>query len=148
MSDKLFFEDIQIGDTFVGDTVHVHRDKILSFATEFDDQPMHLDAAAAKAMGLNDIIAPGAYIFALTAKSQRSIWKRFDMLPSGLGIKVSFVLPLYPDDTLTGHMEIVAVRPSSKPGRGWIDTKVIFKNQNGKDAVESSASLLLRCQSP
>ena len=147
MSDKLYFDDIRAGDSFVGDTVHVQRDTMLSFAAEFDDQPMHLDGDAARAMGLKDVIAPGAYIFALTAKSQRGIWKRFHMLPSGLGINVSFLLPLYADDTLTCHMDILGVRESSKPGRGWLDTKCLFKNQDEKDAVESTAALLLLSRS-
>jgi acyl dehydratase len=143
MTDKLYFEDIKVGDSFIGDTVSAEREKMLSFATDFDDQPMHLDAEAARAMGLKDIIAPGAYIFALTAKMQRAIWNRFHMLPSGLGINVSFLLPVYADDTLTGHMEVLATRPSSKPGRGWVDTRVMCKNQNGEDAVETKGSLLL-----
>jgi acyl dehydratase len=146
MTDKLYFEDIRVGDRFTGDEVQVEREKILAFAMEFDDQPMHLDQAAARRMGLKDIIAPGAYIFALTAKAQRAIWHRFHMLPSGLGIQVSFLAPLYGGDSITGEMEILATRPSSKPGRGWIDSKVTFRNQTGSTAVESSAALLLTCR--
>ncbi len=146
MTSKLYFEDIQVGDQFVGDTVVAERDKMLSFAEEFDNQPMHLDADAAHAMGLKDIIAPGAYIFALNAKTQRAIWKRLHMLPSGLGIRVSFLLPVYAGDTLTAHLEVLATRPSSKPGRGWIDTKVTIKNQTGGVAVDSEAALLLICR--
>ena len=146
MTKKLYFEDIQVGDKFVGDTVVAEREKMLSFAADFDDQPMHLDADAARGMGLKDIIATGSYIFALHAKSQLAIWKRFHMLPSGLGIQISFLMPMYAGDTLTGEMEILATRPSRKPGRGWVDAKVIFKNQNGDEAVESKAALLLKCR--
>lgn len=146
MPDKLYFEDIQTGDKFIGETVIVRREKMLSFATEFDDQAMHLNPDAAQAIGLKDIIAPGAYIFALTAKSQRAIWKRWHMLPSGLGINVSFMLPVYAGETLTAHMDILATRPSSKPERGWLDTKVDFLNQNDEIAVECTAAMLLICR--
>ncbi len=143
MTSKLYFEDIQVGDKFVGDTVVAEREKMLFFAEEFDNQPMHLDVDAARAMGLKDIIAPGAYIFALNAKSQRAIWKRLHMLPSGLGISVSFLLPVYAEDTLTAQLEVLATRQSSKPGRGWIDTKVTIRNQSGDVAVDCEAALLL-----
>lgn len=146
MTSKLYFEDIQVGDKFVGDKVVAEREKMLSFAAEFDDQPMHLDVDAAHVMGLKDIIATGSYIFALHAKSQLAIWKRFHMLPSGLGINISFMLPVYAEDTLTGRMEVLATRQSSRPERGWIDAKVTFENQNGDDAVESKAALLLICR--
>lgn len=146
MSDRLYFGDIQTGDKFVGDTARVEREQMLTFAAQFDHQPMHLEPEAARQMGFRDIVACGAYIFALTSQSQCAIWKRWHMLPSGLGIKVSFMLPLYADDTLTAHMDIIATRPSSKPTRGWVDTRIDFLNQNGETAVECGGAMLLLCR--
>ncbi len=144
MTELLYFEDIRAGETFVGETVVVERDRMLAFAAEFDDQPMHLDAAAARAMGLDDIIAPGAYIFALTGKALLAIWKRLHFLPSGLGIEVSFVRPVYAGDTLTAHVEVTAIRPSSKPGRGWLETKTSYLDQNGETAAKTAGTWLLK----
>ena len=44
---KLYFEDIEVGQKFVGDTVTVDRRKMLSMAADFDDQMMHTDVEAA-----------------------------------------------------------------------------------------------------
>ncbi len=143
MADKLYFEDFAAGDSFVGTPVDVEREQLLWFAREFDDQAMHLDADAARAKGLDDIIAPGAMIFALTSRSQRDIWKSIHMLPSGLGIEISFLRPVYAGDTLTVHVEVPAVRPSSKPGRGWVDTLTKHHNQHGTVVAEGRGSWLV-----
>jgi len=143
VTEKLYFEDVSVGDTFVGVSVAVDRDQMLWFAQEFDDQAMHLEAEAAQAMGLKDIIAPGAHIFALSSRSQREIWKRLHMLPSGLGIEISFLRPIYAGDTITAHVDAAAVRPSSKPGRGWVETKTRYLNQHDEIVAEGGGSWLL-----
>ncbi|PHQ70994.1 MAG: hypothetical protein COB93_04205 [Sneathiella sp.] len=146
MAQKLYYDDIKIGDTFTGATVTVDHDKMLEFAVEFDDQPMHLDASAARAMGLKDIVANGAYTFALNSKSVTKIWQQWHFLPSGLGIEVSFTRPIYAGDVLTGEMEVLSVRPSSNPGRGWLETIFRASNQDGEVAFTTKANFLLLCR--
>lgn len=148
MTDKLYFEDIAVGDSFNGTPVAVEREQMLWFAHEFDDQGMHIDPAAARAMGLDDIIAPGAMIFALTSKMQRDIWKGLHMLPSGRGIEIDFQRPVYAGDTLTAHTTVPAVRPSSKPGRGWIETITSYANQHGETVAETKGTWLLVSRPP
>jgi acyl dehydratase len=116
---------------------------MLHFAALFDDQPMHLDAAAAREMGMRDIVACGAYTFALSSRIATKIWQQWHFLPSGLGLELSFLAPLFAGDTLTGEMEILATRPSSKPGRGWLDTLLTCRNQDGKVALTTKAHFLL-----
>jgi len=143
MTEKLYFEDFSVGDELVGDTVTVDREHMLWFASEFDNQPMHRDPAAAQAMGLKDIIATGAHIFSLTAKSQGGIWRRMHMLPSGLGIEISFLRPIYAGDTITAHIDVPSVRASRKPGRGWVDTKASYLNQDQEKVAEGGGAWLL-----
>jgi acyl dehydratase len=144
MSEKLYYDDIKVGDRFTGDTLTLDRDRMLEFAAEFDNQPMHLDVEAAQAMGFPDIVACGAYTFSLSSGSSTKIWQEWHFLPSGLGIEVSFMLPLFAGDILAGEMEITTKRPSSKPGRGWLGNSFTLRNQDGKVAlITKSNSLLL-----
>ena len=142
--EKLYFDDIEVGQKFSGDTVAVERAKMLSIADDFDDQEMHTDAEAARKMGFDDIIASGAYIFSLSIKAVRSITSGFYFLPSGRGIEVSFVRPVYAGDTLTAHGEVISKRLSDKGNRGWIVVKVDYTNQNGQTAAEVSWPWLVR----
>jgi acyl dehydratase len=136
MPDKLYFEDIEVGQKFTGDTVVVDRDRMLEFASDFDSQGMHMEAEAARAMGLKDIIAPGSYTFALAVKSNQSIVNRYHLLPSGRGIELSFVRPVFAGDTLTGKAEVVATRVRDKGGRGLASFKVEYVNQDGDCVAE------------
>jgi acyl dehydratase len=143
MSNKLYFEDIRKGDRFAGATVTVDREEMLDFGRRFDDQPMHYDAAAAKEMGFPDVVACGAYTFALSSKATTHIWQQWHFLPSGLGVQLDFLAPLHAGDVLTTEMEILDTRSSSKPGRGWLDTILRCTNQAGQVAFTTKAHFLL-----
>ena len=142
--ERLYFEDVAVGDQFVGATVAVEREELLWFARNFDNQPMHTDPAAARAMGLEDIIAPGCYTFALNSKSIHVIWNRLHFLPSGRDIALCLLKPLYAGGTLTTYVEIGGKRESSKPVRGWLDAKVTCRDDDDRAIATVDASWLLK----
>ena len=143
MGEKLYFEDIRKGDKFAGATVTVEREEMLDFGRRFDDQPMHFDVAAAKAMGFPDVVACGCYTFVLSSKAATHVWQQWHFLPSGLGVQLDFLSPVFAGDILTSEMEILATRPSSKAGRGWLDTILRCTNQDGKAVFTTKAHFLL-----
>ena len=142
--ERQYFEDVAVGDQFVGATVAVEREELLWFARNFDNQPMHTDPAAARAMGLEDIIAPGCYTFALNSKSIHVIWNRLHFLPSGRDIALCLLKPLYAGGTLTTYVEIGGKRESSKPVRGWLDAKVTCRDGDDLAIATVDASWLLK----
>ena len=143
MADKLYFEDVSKGDTFAGATVTVDREEMLDFGRRFDDQPMHFDAEAAKAMGFPDVVACGCYTFALSSMAATHVWQQWHFLPSGLGVQLDFLAPVFAGDVLTSEMEVLETRPSSKAGRGWLDTILRCTNQDGKTVFTTKAHFLL-----
>ena len=46
-SEKLYLEDLHVGQRFISGTHHMDEARIKEFASEFDPQPFHLDDAAA-----------------------------------------------------------------------------------------------------
>ncbi|MCR9214599.1 MAG: MaoC/PaaZ C-terminal domain-containing protein [Proteobacteria bacterium] len=146
MTEKLYFEDIAEGDRFEGATVTVDRARMLEFANEFDDQPMHLDEAAAREMGFRDIVCNGSYIFCLSSKSSTKIWQEWHFLPSGVGIEVSFLAPVFAGDVLSGEMVVTGTRLSRKPGRGWLANELTLTNQDGEVVLLTKSNSLVRCR--
>jgi acyl dehydratase len=144
MMGKLYFEDIEVGQEFAGDTILVAREQMLAIAKDFDSQKMHVDSDAAKAMGFDDVIASGAYTFAAAIKTVQCILDRFHFLPSGLGIEISFVRPVLAGDEITAHAEVVSKRRSEKGGRGWAIFKANYVNQDGNTVAEVSWPWLFR----
>ena len=48
-TEKLYLEDLQVGQRFTSGTYLMEKSRIKEFAAEFDPQPFHLDEAAARA---------------------------------------------------------------------------------------------------
>jgi acyl dehydratase len=132
-----YFEDLDVGATFWGDTVTVEREEMLAFAERFDPQPMHLDDAAARAIGLDGVIAPGSFSFALRNLSLQGIVRdQIALLPGGLGIELSFVAPVYPGDRLRLRAEVADLRASSRAERGFARMSERFVNQDEVAVIE------------
>lgn len=54
MSERLYLEDLFVGQRFRAGPVEVSVDSIKRFAAEFDPQPFHLDEDAARASLFGD----------------------------------------------------------------------------------------------
>jgi len=59
VSDLIYFEDVQVGQTHHFGHYEVTTEEIIAFAREFDPQPFHLDAEAAKQSMFGGLIASG-----------------------------------------------------------------------------------------
>ena len=55
----LYLEDFQVGQRFQSGTFPVEEDQIRTFAQQFDPQPFHLDAEAAKGTFFGELVASG-----------------------------------------------------------------------------------------
>ena len=132
------------GSTFWGDTVTVEREEMLAFAERFDPQPMHLDDTAAQAIGLNGVIAPGPFSFALRNVSLQGIVRdQIALLTGGLGIELSFVAPVSPGDCLRLRAEVADLRPSSKAGRGFARMSERMMNQDDIAVIELAVTRVI-----
>lgn len=59
MTDLIYFEDVQVGETHRFGRYEVTREEIIEYARQFDPQPFHMDEAAAKASMFGGLIASG-----------------------------------------------------------------------------------------
>ena len=137
MADRLYLEDLHVGQTFVTGSVAVTAEAIKAFASDYDPQPFHLDEAAAKDSLFGGLAASGWHTAAL---SMRLL---VDGLPFaggliGVGGETTWPHPTRPGDTLTVHVEILEITPSkSRPDRGMVRTRNETRNQHG-DPVQIS----------
>ena len=64
--DRLYLDDLQIGQRFTSGTIVADEEQIKAFARQFDPQPFHLDNEAAKNALLSGLAASGWHTAALT----------------------------------------------------------------------------------
>jgi len=63
-----YLEDFAVGQTFGSGRLRVDRERIKTFAAEFDPQPFHLDEEAARASIFRGLAASGWHTAAMTMR--------------------------------------------------------------------------------
>lgn len=129
----LFLEDLHVGQRFQSATHLIDAEQIKAFARQFDPQPFHVDADAAKDSFFHELVASGWHTAAIT---MRLLVKGGIPIAGGLigaGCEVSWPRPTRPDSVLHVETEIMDLRPSrSRPDRGVATIRSETRNQLGE----------------
>jgi len=132
---KLHWEDFQSGTVAIYGPRRVTREEIVSFAAEFDPQPMHLDEMAGSATLLGGLGASGWHTCCLM---MRIIADGFLLDSSSMGApgieEVRWLAPLRPGTNIRVRSTVLDTRASkSRPEMGL--TKMSFEVLDDKGAV-------------
>jgi acyl dehydratase len=142
----LYFDDLALGQIFTAGPITMERDRIVSFATEFDPQPMHIDEVAASASPLGGLIASGWHTAAVTMRLLiDGACPRLANGAVGAGVEaLTWPLPVRPGDVLSAQSEIVELRPSrSRPDRGLMKLRTITTRQDGATVLTVTATIMV-----
>ena len=129
-----YLDDFAVGQTFGSGRMRVDEDRIKSFAAEFDPQPFHLDAEAARKSLFGGLAASGWHTAALTMR----LLVESEIKPVGGIVGAGFdefrwPRPVRPGDELRVESEVLEVRASkSRPEQGIIKVRTTTLNQNGE----------------
>ena len=140
-----YLEDFSPGQRFVSGRLRVERDRIKSFAAEFDPQPFHLDEEAARCSLFGGLAASGWHTAALTMR----LLVESELKPAGGILGAGFdefrwPNPVRPDDELHLEIEVVEVRASkSRPDQGVIKLRTTTMNQENRPVQISVGNLIV-----
>lgn len=136
-SRRLTLDDLQLGQRFVSGTHAIDESEIVAFASQYDPQPFHLDAAAAAGSVLGGLAASGWHTAALTMRLLVGGGLPIHGGIVGAGGEIAWPRPTRPGDVLRVETEIVEVRPSrSHPERGIVTVRCETLNQRD-EAVQT-----------
>ena len=126
----MYFEEFSIGDSWAIAPVTIEKDKMLSFARDYDPLPIHTDEDYAKKTQFGALIAPGVMTF-------MSIWTSFlsqnlfgDQLVAGKSTKIEWHKPVYAGDTLSARAQVTALTAHSMRS-GIVEVTITAINQRG-----------------
>ncbi len=140
----LYLEDLHVGQKFTSGTYRMDEARIKSFATEFDPQPFHLDAAAAGQSVFQGLSASGWHTAAATMRLMVTGGVPFAGGLVGLGGEIAWPRPTRPGDTLRVESEILAIVPSrSKPNQAIVTVRTVTLNQDGEPVQVLTSKILL-----
>lgn len=131
-----FHEDLRVGQRFVSGSHRIDAEQIRAFAEQFDPQPFHLDAEAAKATLFEGLVASGWHTAAITMRLLVESGLPIAGGIIGAGGEISWPSPTRPGDLLRVESEVLELRPSrSRPDRGIATIRSETRNQRG-DTVQ------------
>ena len=127
----MYFDDLKIGMTVDTSPAVIEKEKMIAFAKDYDNIPLHTDEEYAKGTPFGKLIAPGVMSF-------MSVWAKYlevsffeDSLLAGKSTKIEWLKPVFADDVLTGKVTVTnLVKRSEKNGLVEVTTKAY--NQNGE----------------
>ena len=131
MSDRLYLDDLHIGQTFQSEPHLIDADQIKRFAAEFDPQLFHLDETAAEKSLFKGLAASGWHTAALTMRMLVESVPLEDGLV-GAELSLSWPKPTRPGMALQVFSEIVDITPSrSKPNMAIVTLRNETRDHDG-----------------
>ena len=141
----MYFDDLEIGMTVEIAPAVIKKEKMIDFAREYDNIPLHTDEEYAKATPFGGLIAPGVMSF-------MSVWARYlevnffgDSLLAGKSTKIEWLKPVFADDVLVGKATVTNLVKRSKKN-GLVEISIEAWNQKGELVLTSVTEAIVRCK--
>lgn len=126
----MYFDDLKIGMTVEISPAVIEKEKMITFARDYDNIPLHTDEKYAKTTPFGKLIAPGVMSF-------MSVWAKYlevdffgDELIAGKSTKIEWLKPVFADDVLSGRATITKL-VKRNPKNGLVEITIEAYNQNG-----------------
>lgn len=144
-----YFEDYVPGAVYEYGHATVTEAEIISFAREFDPQPMHVDAGFAARGPFGGLIASGWHTAAIAMRMVVDHYLSRVASIASPGIdELRWPAPLRPGDSVRLRITIVEARRSrSKPDRGLVRTHAELITQDDQTVLTLTAMNLIRARS-
>ena len=141
----MFFDELQAGMTVNTAPAVIKKEKMLEFAHDYDNIPLHTDEEYAKRTHFGKLIAPGVMSF-------MSVWAKYleadffgDALLAGKSTKIEWLKPVFADDVLTGKATITRLEKRSAKN-GLVEVTIEAYNQNGELVLTDVTEAIVKCK--
>lgn len=146
---RYYWEDFPVGQVTEFGGITLSEEDIVRFAREFDPQPFHIDAEAAKHSMFGGLIASGWHTCGL---AMRMMCDAYLLEAASLGSpgvdNIRWLKPVRPGDTLRVRCVVLEARPlESKPHVGLVRNRWEVLNQHGEEVMQMEGYGMFRRRS-
>ena len=141
----MYFDDLKIGMTVDISSTVIKTEKMLSFARDYDNIPLHTDEEYAKTTPFGKLIAPGVMSF-------MSVWSKYlevdffaGELIAGKSTKIEWLKPVFAEDTLSGKATITNLIKRNERN-GLVEISIDAYNQNGELVLKNVTEAIVKCK--
>ena len=141
----MYFDDLKTGMNAELAPAVIDKDKMIAFAKDYDNIPLHTDEEYAKSTPFGRVIAPGVMSF-------MAVWAKYlevdffgEELLAGKSTRIEWLRPVFAGDVLTGRAVITdLVRRNERNGLAEVTIEVF--NQNGDLVLTNVTEAVVKCR--
>ena len=141
----MYFDELQVGMTVDTEPAAIEKEKMMAFARDYDNIPLHTDEEYAKTTPFGKLIAPGVMSF-------MSVWAKYlevdffgKELLAGKSTKIEWLKPVFADDVLTGKATITKL-VKRNPRNGLVEVTIEAYNQNDELVLTDVTEAIVKCK--
>ena len=141
----MYFDELKLGMAVETAPAVIKKEKMMEFARDYDNIPLHTDEEYAKSTPFGALIAPGVMSF-------MSVWAKYlevnffeKELLAGKSTKIEWLKPVFADDVLVGKAKITnLVKRNEK--NGLVEITMDVYNQNGEIVLTNVTEAIVKCR--
>ena len=141
----MYFEELKTGMTVDTAPAVIEKEKMVAFARDYDNIPLHTDEEYAKSTPFGKLIAPGIMSF-------MSVWAKYlevdffgEELLAGKSTKIEWLKPVFADDVLTGKATITNLEKRNAKN-GLVEVTIEAYNQKGELVLTDVTEAIVKCK--
>ena len=141
----MYFDELQIGMVVNIPPAIIEKGKMMAFARDYDNIPLHTDEEYAKSTIFGNLIAPGVMSF-------MSVWAKYldvdffgEELLAGKSTKIEWLKPVFADDVLTGTATVTNLTRRNEKN-GIVEVTINAYNQNKELVLTNITEAIVKCK--
>ena len=141
----MYFDDIKLGMSVDIAPAPIKKEKMIAFAHDYDNIPLHTDEEYAQKTPFGKLIAPGVMSF-------MSVWNKYlevdffgKELLAGKSTKIEWIKPVFADDALSGKATITNLVKRNERN-GLVEVSIDVYNQNGELVLKDVTEAIVMCK--
>ncbi|MBR3806078.1 MAG: MaoC family dehydratase N-terminal domain-containing protein [Clostridia bacterium] len=141
----MYFDELKIGMATEPAPAIIEKEKMIDFARDYDNIPLHTDEEYARNTPFGKLIAPGVMSF-------MSVWAKYlevdffgEELLAGKSTKIEWLKPVFAEDVLSSRAEITnLVKRNEK--NGLVEITIKAYNQHGELVLTNITEAIVKCK--
>ncbi len=141
----MYFDELKIGMATEPAPAIIEKEKMIDFARDYDNIPLHTDEEYARNTPFGKLIAPGVMSF-------MSVWAKYlevdffgEELLAGKSTKIEWIKPVFAEDVLSSRAEITnLVKRNEK--NGLVEITIKAYNQHGELVLTNITEAIVKCR--
>lgn len=141
----MYFDELEIGMTTEIAPAVIDKKKMVDFALEYDNIPLHTDEEYAKTTHFGKLIAPGVMSF-------MAVWAKYlevdffgEELLAGKSTKIEWLRPVFAEDALSATATVTRLQKRSEKN-GIAEITIEARNQNSELVLTNVTEAVVKCK--